>query len=320
MSRQNANAFPERISRNEGLLQRIHAWMAGREAVTGYLFASPWIIGFFVFILFPILLSFYYSFCHYDVLRPPMFVGFQNYHYLLFESDKFFKAVYNTLYFTLFRVPLVIAGSLLLAMLMVKPFKGIGLARTIYYMPSIITGVALSVIWLWMYNPKYGLINRALLSLGLPAPLWLESTAWSKWAIILMGIWSLGGGRMIVMIAGLNTIPRHLYESARIDGAGWWSQFIHITIPQMSGTLFLLIVVEVIFSFQVFTEAFLMTGGGPLDSTLFYNLQLYFKAFMDYEMGQAAAMAWLLFLGTFLITLFLFWSLGRRVYYEMERS
>lgn len=320
MPRQKINAFPELNKKQKGFFFRIHKRIAGREAFTGYLFASPWIIGFFAFILLPILLSFYYSFCRYDVLRPPMFVGFQNYRYLLFESDKFFKAVYNTIYFTVFRVPLVIAGSLLLALLMVKPFKGIGLARTIYYMPSIITGVALSVIWLWMYNPKYGLINRALISLGLPAPLWLESTTWSKWAIILMGIWSLGGGRMIVMIAGLNNIPRHLYESARIDGAGWWSQFINITIPQMSGALFLLIVVEVIFSFQVFTEAYLMTGGGPLDSTLFYNLQLYFKAFLDYEMGQAAAMAWLLFLGTFLITLFLFWSIGSKVYYEMGRS
>lgn len=134
-----------------------------------------------------------------------------------------------------------------------------------------------------------------------------------------MGIWSIGGGRMIVMIAGLNSIPRHLYESARVDGAGWWSQFWHITIPQMSGTLFLLTIVEVIFSFQVFTEAYLMTRGGPLDSTLFYNLELYFKAFLDYEMGLASAMAWLLFVGTFMVTMILFRVLGRRVYYEMEK-
>jgi multiple sugar transport system permease protein len=299
---------------------KIHGLTIRKEVFTGYLFASPWILGFLAFTLVPIVLSFYYSFCRYDVLRPPMFIGFQNYRYLLFESEKFYKAIYNTIYYTVLRVPLVMIGSLLLAMLVARPRRGVNLARTIYYMPSIITGVALSVIWLWMYNPKFGLVNRALALVGLPLPLWLESTTWSKPAIVLMGLWSIGGGRMIVMIAGLNGIPRHLYESARVDGAGWWSQFWHITIPQLSPTLFLLTVVEVIFSFQVFTEAYIMTRGAPLDSTLFYNLELYFKAFLDYEMGLASAMAWLLFVGTFIVTLSLFWTLGRRVYYEAERQ
>lgn len=298
---------------------KVYEFVARKEIFTGYLFASPWILGFLAFTLVPIILSLYYSFCRYDVLRPPMFVGFQNYYYLLFESEKFYKAVYNTIYYTVLRVPLVMTGSLLLAMLVARPRRGVNLARTIYYMPSIITGVALSVMWFWMYNPKFGLINRALALVGLPLPLWLESTTWSKPAIVLMALWSIGGGRMIVMIAGLNGIPRHLYESARVDGAGWWSQFWHITIPQLSPTLFLLTVVEVIFSFQVFTEAYVMTRGAPLDSTLFYNLELYFKAFLDYQMGLASAMAWLLFLGTCIVTLLLFWTLGRRVYYEAER-
>jgi multiple sugar transport system permease protein len=289
-----------------------------REAFIGYLFASPWILGFLLLTLVPIVLSFYYSFCRYDVLRPAMFVGLENYRYLL-GSDKFYTAIYNTLYFTAFRVPLVILGSLLLAMLVARPTRTVGVVRTIYYLPSIISGVALSVIWLWMYNPKYGLVNQALAFFGVPGPLWLESADWSKEAIILMGIWSLGGGRMIVFIAGLNGIPHHLYESARVDGAGWWSQFRHITIPQLSGVLFLLAIVEVITSFQVFTEAYLMTRGGPLDSTLFYNLQLYFKAFQDYEMGTASAMAWLLFVGTLLITVILFKVFARRIYYEGER-
>jgi multiple sugar transport system permease protein len=300
-------------------IKKLRPGIRGKEVLTGYLFASPWILGFLAFTLFPVLLSFYYSFCRYDVLRPPMFIGFQNYYHLLFQSEKFYRAVYNTLYYTIFRVPLVMVGSLILAMLVAIPRKGMSIVRTIYYMPSIITGVALSVIWLWMYNPKFGLVNRGLGFLGLPLPLWLESPVWSKQAIILMGLWSIGGGRMIVMIAGLNGIPRHLYESARVDGAGWLSQLWHITIPQMSGTLFFLTVVEIIMSFQVFTESYLMTRGGPLDSTLFYNLELYFKSFLDYDMGVASAMAWLLFLGTFIVTLLLFRFLGRRVYYEMER-
>jgi multiple sugar transport system permease protein len=290
-----------------------------REGVTGYLFASPWIIGFLVFTVVPIFMSFYYSLCRYDVLRPPMFIGLENYRFLLFQSDKFWSAVGNTLYFTAFRVPLVILGSLLLAMLVARPRPGIGIVRTIFYMPSIISGVALSLIWLWMYNPKYGLVNQALASFGIPGPLWLESAKWSKEAIILMGLWSIGGGRMIVFIAGLNGVPRHLYESAAVDGAGWWTQFRHITIPQLSGVLFLLTVVEIISSFQVFTEAYLMTGGGPLGSTLFYNLELYFKAFREYEMGLASTMAWLLFLGTMIVTFVLFRVVGKHVYYEADR-
>lgn len=293
--------------------------MTRREWMAGYLFASPWIVGFLAFSIVPIGLSFYYSFCRYDVLRPPMFIGLENYRFLLADSDKFWKSVYNTFYFTALRVPLVLAGSLVLALLLARPRRGVGLARTIYYMPSIISGVALSLIWLWLYNPRYGLVNQALAMVGVPGPLWLNSPGWSKEAIILMGLWSIGGGRMIVMIAGLNAIPPHLYESAEIDGAGWWSRFRHITIPQLSGTLFLLTLVEVIGSFQVFTEAYLMTRGGPLDSTLFYNLELYFKAFQDYDMGLASAMAWLLFVGTILVTVVLFRILGRRVYYEAER-
>lgn len=289
------------------------------ENMSGYLFAGPWLIGFFVLSLVPIVLSIYYSFCRYDVLRPPMFIGFENYTYLFLESEKFYKSIYNTIFFLIFRVPLVIIGSLLLALLVAKPRPYVGVLRTIYYIPSIVSGVALSVIWLWMYNPRFGLINQGLEAIGIPGPLWLESTTWSKPAIILMGIWSIGGGRMIIFIAGLNSIPRHLYETADIDGANSWQKFWNITVPQMGGTLFLLTIIEIITAFQVFTEAYLMTRGGPLDSTLFYNLELYNKAFLDYDMGLASAMAWILFIITLTITLLLFKYVGSRIYYESER-
>jgi len=300
-------------------LKRSIDYVDRRENLLGYLFAGPWFLGFAILGVAPIILSIYYSFCRYDVLRPPMFIGLDNYTFLIFESDKFYISIYNTLYFLVFRVPLAIIGSLLLAMLVAKPVKGVGIVRTIYYVPSIVSGVALSVIWLWMYNPQYGLINQALAMFGVPGPLWLESPHWSKEAIILMGIWSIGGGRMIIFIAGLNAIPRHLYETAQIDGAGWWQQFWNVTFPQLGGTLFLLTVVEVIVSLQIFTEAYLMTRGGPLDSTLFYNLELYFKAFQDYDMGVASAMAWILFIITLAITLVMFKVLGSRVYYEADR-
>ncbi|MCB9782402.1 MAG: sugar ABC transporter permease [Candidatus Omnitrophica bacterium] len=291
-----------------------------REALTGFLFASPWLVGFLVFGLVPILLSMYYSLCRYDVLRPPMFIGLENYRYLFTESSTFYKSIYNTLYYTVFRVPLVVLGSLLLAMLVERQRPGVNVVRTIYYLPSIVSGVALSVIWLWMYNPQHGLVNEGLRAIGIATPpLWLESETWSKPAMILMGLWSIGGGRMIVFIAGLNGIPRHLYESAEIDGAGWWVRFRHITIPQISSILFLLTITEIITSFQVFTEAYIMTNGGPVDSTLFYNLELYNKAFLDYEMGLASALAWILFVGTLLVTLFLFKVVGSRVYYEAAK-
>ena len=290
-----------------------------KEALTGYLFASPWLLGFLFFSLIPILLSFYYSFCRYDILRPPMYVGLKNYIYLLKDSPMFYQSVYNTLYYTVVRVPIVIAGSLLIAMLVARPKKGVRVFRTLYYLPSIVSGVALSVLWFWMYNPKFGLINQALTSFGIPGPLWLQSEVWSKPAIILMGLWSIGGGRMIIFIAGLNGVPREMYESALIDGAGWWNRFWAITLPQISGVLFLLTVVEIITSFQVFTEAYIMTRGGPLNSTLFYNLELYNKAFLDYQMGLASAMAWMLFLATMIVTLILFKTVGSRVYYEASK-
>lgn len=307
---QSASEHPSRKSRTR----------FDREARLGYLFASPWLLGFIIFGLYPIGMSIYYSLCRYDVLRPPMFIGLANYRYLFTESSTFWHSIKNTMVFTVFRVPLVIVGSLFLAMLVVRQRPGIRLARTLYYLPSIISGVSLSVIWLWLYNPKHGLINQFLMQIGLPTPLWLESPTWSKPALILMGLWSIGGGRMILFIAGLNAVPRQLYECALLDGAGWWHRFRHITLPQIGGILFLLTVAEMIGSFQVFTESYIMTRGGPSNSTLFYNLELYNRAFLDYQMGLASAMAWLLFLGTMAVTFALFKWVGTRIYYEASNA
>src|SRR5690606_39364153 len=178
------------------VLNKASAWVEQREGLLGYLFAMPWLVGFFGLTLIPVILSFYYSFTRFDVLRPPMWVGLENYTHLLFEDPKFYKAIWNTVYFTALRVPIVVLGSLLLAMLVANPRPGVGVLRTVYYMPSIVSGVASSVIWLWMYNPQYGLVNQALALFGVPGPLWLDDPRWSKDAIILMGLWSIGGGRM----------------------------------------------------------------------------------------------------------------------------
>ncbi len=296
--------------------ETLRSRMKRREMILAYIFLSPWLLGFLAFGLYPMIMSAYYSLCHYDVLRVPQFIGLENYQVLLFEDPYFLQSIWNTLYYTVLRTPLSILGSLLLAVLVNNELRGMRFFRTAFFVPSIVTGVALSVLWLWMLNPHYGLVNIALAAFGIPGPLWLQSTEWSKPAMVLMGLWSIGGGRMLVFLAALQSIPNNLYESAEIDGGGWWQKFYHITVPMMSPVIFLWTILDVIFSLQVFTEAYVMTKGGPLNSTLFYNLYIYFKAFDDFAMGYASAMAWILLLITLLITIIQF-KLGKRwVYYE----
>lgn len=290
----------------------------GQQARLGFLFASPWILGFCIFGLYPMGMSLYYSLCRYDVLRVPEFVGFRNFETLLFHDPYFWTAVWNTLYYTVFRVPLVIAGSLLLALLLNSAVKGVRWFRTAYFVPSILSGVVVSVLWLWIFNPQYGLLNAFLAFFGIGGPLWLASPDWSKPSLIIMSLWSIGGGRMLVFLAALQNIPYELYEVVDIDGGGWWQKFRHVTLPMLSPVLFLWCILEVIFSFQVFTESYVMTKGGPLNSTLFYNLYLYTKAFDDFDMGYASALAWLLLLFTLVVTLIQFRAGKQWVYYESQ--
>lgn len=289
-----------------------------REAYLGYLFASPWLMGFAVFGLYPMAMSLYYSLCRYDVLRFPEFIGSGNYINLLTQDSYFWTSVWNTLIYTVLRTPLAVAGSLFLAVLVNRARWGVRVFRTVFFLPSILSGVVVSVLWLWLFNPQYGLINSVLNLAGIQGPLWLQSTEWSKPSLVLMSLWSIGGGRMIVFLAALQTIPQHLYESVDLDGGGPWAKFVHVTLPMISPVVFLWTVLEVIFSFQVFTEAYVMTKGGPLNSTLFYNLYLYTKAFDDFDMGYASALAWLLLLASLVVTLIQF-RIGRRwVHYEID--
>lgn len=294
----------------------MHTHRRRREAAMGFLFASPWLVGFLVFGLYPMVMSFYFSLCRYDVLRIPQFIGFNNYHTLLARDPYFWTAVENTLYYAFVRTPLCVAGSLWLAVLINRATRGARAYRTVFFLPSIISGVVVSVLWLWLLNPQYGLINSALQMIGINGPLWLQSPEWSKPSLVLMSLWSIGGGRMIVFLAALQTVPQHLYEVVDLDGGGGWQKFRHVTLPMISPVLFLWIVLEVIFSLQVFTESYVMTKGGPLNSTLFYNLYLYYKAFDDFDMGYASALAWLLLLFSVVVT-FVQFRVGKRwVYYE----
>lgn len=287
-----------------------------KEAFLAYLFLAPWVVGFLAFGLYPMIMSFYYSLCHYDVLRVPQFIGLENYRELLFEDPYFWQSIWNTMYYTILRTPLSIVGSLLLAVLVNQSLQGMRFYRTAYFIPSIVTGVAMSVLWMWLLNPHYGLVNIVLAFFGISGPLWLQSAEWSKPAMVLMSIWSIGGGRMLVFLAALQGIPKSLYESVEIDGGGWWRKFYHVTLPMISPVIFLWTILDVIYSLQVFTEAYVMTGGGPLNSTLFFNLYLYFKAFDDFAMGYASALAWILLVITLLITLVQF-KVGKKwVHYD----
>ena len=280
------------------------------------IFLFPWLVGFIGYSIYPIIISLYYSFCQYDVLQIPMYIGFNNYYEILFNDPYFWKSISNTFFYTLFRVPSNIILSLIIAISINKISKGGSIFRTAYFIPSLVSGVALSVIWMWIFNPQIGLLNLILKFFGLSGPMWLQDPSWSKPALIIMSFWSAGGGRMLIFLAALRNIPPKLYEAFKLDGGNSFQSFFHITLPMISPIIFLWSIVEVIASMQVFTEAFIMTKGGPVDSTLFYNLYLYNKAFQDFNMGYASALAWLLLIITLIITSIQFKMSKKYVYYE----
>ena len=287
-----------------------------KKNLTIFAFTSPWVLGFLSFGIYPIIISFYYSLCQYDVLREPMFIGLENYRTIFYEDAYFWKTIWNTLYYTIFRVPINILLSLLIAILLNRTLKASGLIRATFFLPSLISGVALSVIWIWIFNPQIGLLNTILAFFGLKGPLWLQDENWSKLSLVIMSTWSIGGGRMLVFLAALQNVNPNLYEALKLDGGNDLQCFWHITLPLISPVIFLWSVIEVIASMQIFTEAFIMTKGGPLESTLFYNLYLYNQAFENFNMGYASALAWILLVITLIITLAQFRLSKKYVYYD----
>lgn len=275
-----------------------------KELLTGYAFVSPWLFGVVVLMLGPMVVSVIYSLCDYQVLKPARWAGLTNYQRMLTEDPLFWKSLWNTVYYTAFAVPMGMALALLLAVLLNQPLRGMRVFRTIFFLPTLVTGVALGVLWMWLLQPEYGVVNRALGLFGIRGPLWLQSEVWSKPALIFMSLWGVGGS-VLIFLAGLQGIPRELYEAAEIDGAGFWRKFTNVTLPLLTPTIFFILVVGIIGSFQVFTQAYVVSGGlgGPLDSTLFYVFYLYRKGFEDFQMGYASAMAWVLFVVVFVLTL-----------------
>ena len=293
--------------------------MERRNLRNGLLFCSPAIFGLLVFTLYPVLSSLYYSFCSYPMLKPPVWIGLANYK-ALFQDPVFYKSLSNTAYYAVFATPLGIITGFILALLLNQKVKGMAIFRTMFFVPSIVPMVAGSVLWLWLLNPQYGLINGILRIMHLPAPGWMADPAWSKPALIVMSTWGVGGW-MLIYLAGLQDVPQDLYEAAEIDGASVLQRVWNVTIPFMSPHIFFTLVMGFIGAMQYFTQAYVMTGGGggPVDSTRFFSLYLFQNAFQYWKMGYACAMAWLLFIIILLFTLLLFRSSARYVYYGGEK-
>lgn len=291
-----------------------------REAAEGYLFIGPWILGFLAFTLGPMLGSVWISFQRWNIVSPPRFVGWGNYGKLFTDDPLFWKCLGNTAYYAFFSVPLGMTIALGLALLLNQQVRGLPLFRTLFYMPSVISGVATAMVWQLLLNPEVGGINFLLRQMGVANPPgWLNDPQWAMPGLILMSTWSVGG-MMLIFLAGLQSVPEELHQAAMVDGAGAVDRFRHVTLPLLTPTIFFNLVMAIIGSFQVFTQTFVMTGGGPADSTLTYVLYLYRNAFEFFKMGYAAALAWILFFILLAMTLLVFRSSALWVHYESERG
>lgn len=299
------------------------AWrqtLRGREAISFYLFILPWVIGFLIFTLGPIVASLIFSFMEYDMMLPPDFIGLNNFREL-FDDDLFYTSLYNTIYIVILAVPLGMLVAFALALLLNRKVRFMAAYRTAYFIPSIVPAVASAALWLYLLQPQWGLVNGFLENFGITGPGWLSSETWSKPAIILMMVWG-AGGTMIIYLAGLQDIPQTLYEASEIDGANGWNQFWYVTLPLMTPSIFFTLVLGIIGTFQIFAQIFVLTDGmgGPQNSTLVYMIYLYRNGFNFFRMGYASAMAWVLFVLILVLTWLQFKLANRWVYYEVESA
>ena len=277
-----------------------------RRIGTGMAFTSLWIIGLSVFTVYPVAASLFYSFCDYSILKSPVWIGGENYAQL-WADDVFWRSLRNTLFYAGLSVPLGTGVALGLALLLNNQVRGLTFFRVCFYLPSIVPIVASAMLWTWILNGQFGLLNAVLGPVlgvfGVEPPLWLSDPAWAKPALILMSLWGVGNA-MVIYLAGLQGVPVHLYEAAAIDGAGAWQRFRHVTVPMLAGVIYFNVIMAIIGSLQVFTQPFIiaaLSGGGdgtswsPARSTLFYSIYLFSTAFYDLRMGYASAMAYVLF-------------------------
>ncbi|MEK3890770.1 carbohydrate ABC transporter permease [Bacillus sp. FSL K6-3431] len=287
-----------------------------RENVVGWMFALPWVIGLLVFYGYPLFSSLYYSLTSYSILQPGKFVGLENY-VTLFNDDLFWKSINNTVYFAILFVPLSIIFGIALAMMLNLNVKGMSYYRTFFFLPTLVPHVALAVLWLWLLDPEFGLVNNLLAQVGISGPPWLGGQYWSKPSLIFMSLWGIGQA-IVIYLAGLNDISEEYYEAAKVDGANWFQTTFRITIPMLTPVIFYNLVMGVIGAFQQFTLPYTLTQGSgqPANSMKFYVMHLYDNGFNYFRMGYASAMAWILFIIIMACTAVIFLTAKRWVHYQ----
>jgi multiple sugar transport system permease protein len=295
-----------------------HRWRANVE---GYLLISPWIIGFVLFTLGPMLASLYFSFSRFSLVSAPRWIGLDNYWRAFSGGDPLFYGSFaRTLAFAALFVPLGVGISLGLALLLNRDLKGLAVFRTLYFLPTLTPIAAAALLWLWLLHPEVGPVNYVLGQVGVKGPRWLGSQEWALPTLVVTALWgSVGGSRMIIFLAGLQGVPQELYEAAAIDGASRWQRFRHVTVPMISPITFFLLVLTTIAAFRVFALAFVATGGGPAYATWFYLLHLYTTAFRSLNMGYASALAWIFFVVVLALSVVQFRLATRWVYYSGDR-
>lgn len=278
-----------------------------RDFFKGMAFVSPWLVGFAAFTAIPIVLSLYYSFCDYSLLQAPVFRGLENYRDMM-HDERFWKALKNTLVYAGIALPLGLMVALGVALLLNANIKGLSIYRTIIFLPSLVPAVASAMLWMWLLNAKLGLVNLMLMKIGIDnPPNWLGDSHWAMPALILMSVWGVGN-TVVIYLAGLQDVPKELYESASLDGAGAWGKVWHVTLPFISPVIFFNLIMGIIGTLQMFSQPFIMTGGGPERSTMFYTQFVYDSAFTNLNMGYASALAWVQLLLVLVLTGIAFWT------------
>jgi len=302
--------------------RRRPARLAIRRNLWGYTFVAPAILGFLIWTLGPMLISLGLGFTQWDMLSAPQWIGVDNYRRMFTGADPlFWQAVKVTALYTALTVPLVgIVASLALALLLNRQSKGVGLLRTVFYLPNVLPAVANAALWLFLYNPQWGLLNQALGWVGLPPQQWIFDEQEVIPSLALMAMWTSSGAAMVIYLAGLQGVPQHLYEAVEIDGGGAWARFRHVTFPLITPLILFNVILTFIGVVQTFAQPYIMTQGGPGNASLFYMLYVYRSAFQQQQMGYASAMAWFLFLCVALISLIVFRTSRWWVYYETERG